>query len=227
MFDTDTLSYSADKLYSDLFDGFFFFAAVLGMVIAIFIVCAKYKANPTVGKRRAIRVLSILITVFDSLLLIAKIDLFSFLYNPYNYFKSGRFTGNDFSDPVAQAVCTVAYIVIIVTVIVGIIACVIGYRTVANKALTAAAYKTKELLPEYKDANKVCAVCGHSVPRDAAECPRCAGTVFALIKPVEQYNPQNAPGVQTPVNPDACPVCGGINEHDAAFCSQCGTALRH
>ncbi len=225
MFDYDTLSYSTDKVYSEIFDGFFFFAAVIGLIIALLVVKGRYKKEQTLGRRKCIKALSILLTVFDSLLLIIKIDIFAFLYNPYDYFKNGFFGSKEFGDTTMTIIYFTAYAVFILTIIIGIAVCVAGYRTLSNKQWTQNAYKNSGIIPSYKGIGKYCAVCGRSIGDENRTCPRCASTEFA----------ENGIPVCSATNNDAtasigtapvCRNCGSVNEIGALFCSQCGTSLK-
>lgn len=76
--DTENFNSTTDKLLSSLFDGFIFYLAVVVFIITVLIITAKYRKNPTLGKRKSLTAITVLLTVFDSLLLLFKIDFFSF-----------------------------------------------------------------------------------------------------------------------------------------------------
>ena len=90
--DTENFNSTTDKLLSSLFDGFIFYLAVVVFIITVLIITAKYRKNPTLGKRKSLTAITVLLTVFDSLLLLFKIDFFRLLCNPYDYFTSYNFT---------------------------------------------------------------------------------------------------------------------------------------
>ena len=85
--DTENFNSTTDKLLSSLFDGFIFYLAVVVFIITVLIITAKYRKNPTLGKRKSLTAITVLLTVFDSILLLFKIDFFRLLCNPYDYFK--------------------------------------------------------------------------------------------------------------------------------------------
>lgn len=137
--DTENFNSTTDKLLSSLFDGFIFYLAVVVFIITVLIITAKYRKNPTLGKRKSLTAITVLLTVFDSLLLLFKIDFFRLLYNPYDYFTSYNFTS--FVPGTSEyAIYVSYYIVIIATVIAGIIMCIVGYTTLSDKELKKKAF---------------------------------------------------------------------------------------
>ena len=66
--DTENFNSTTDKLLSSLFDGFIFYLAVVVFIITVLIITAKYRKNPTLGKRKSLTAITVLLTVFDSLL---------------------------------------------------------------------------------------------------------------------------------------------------------------
>lgn len=65
---------TTDKLLSNLFDGFIFYVAVVVFIISVLIITAKYRRKPTLGKRKSLTATTVLLTVFDALLLLFKVD---------------------------------------------------------------------------------------------------------------------------------------------------------
>lgn len=148
--DTENFNSTTDKLLSSLFDGFIFYLAVVVFIITVLIITAKYRKNPTLGKRKSLTAITVLLTVFDSLLLLFKIDFFRLLCNPYDYFTSYNFTS--FVPGTSEyAIYVSYYIVIIATVIAGIIMCIVGYTTLSDKEL-----KKKALIkrPHYSSSTE-------------------------------------------------------------------------
>lgn len=186
MFNHDTISYTANGLYADLFEGFILYAAVLFLSISLFIILAKYKSKPTVEKRRGLQALSVLVTVFDTLLLIIKVDVFSFLFNPYTYFIEGTFGRNEIVDPIAKTVYIITYIVIILIAIMGIVALILGFRAIANSSLTAKANENSGIRPNVfvppvinMPAPPVKCECGKLNAPDSTFCANCGKPLFA------------------------------------------------
>lgn len=52
--DTENFNSTTDKLLSSLFDGFIFYLAVVVFIITVLIITAKYRKNPTLGKRKSL-----------------------------------------------------------------------------------------------------------------------------------------------------------------------------
>lgn len=148
--DTENFNSTTDKLLSSLFDGFIFYLAVVVFIITVLIITAKYRKNPTLGKRKSLTAITVLLTVFDSLLLLFKIDFFWLLCNPYDYFTSYNFTS--FVPGTSEyAIYVSYYIVIIATVIAGIIMCIVGYATLSDKELKK---KACSVLPHYSSSTE-------------------------------------------------------------------------
>ena len=144
--DTENFNSTTDKLLSSLFDGFIFYLAVVVFIITVLIITAKYRKNPTLGKRKSLTAITVLLTVFDSLLLLFKIDFFRLLCNPYDYFTSYNFTS--FVPGTSEyAIYVSYYIVIIATVIAGIIMCIVGYATLSDKELKKKAFDKAAAIP--------------------------------------------------------------------------------
>ena len=161
--DTENFNSTTDKLLSSLFDGFIFYLAVVVFIITVLIITAKYRKNPTLGKRKSLT--AIMLTVFDSLLLLFKIDFFRLLCNPYDYFTSYNFTS--FVPGTSEyAIYVSYYIVIIATVIAGIIMCIVGYTTLSDKELKKKAFdKAAALQQQYR--------AGFAVPPQQMQQPQC------------------------------------------------------
>lgn len=106
-----------------------------------------------------------MLTVFDSLLLLFKIDFFRLLCNPYDYFTSYNFTS--FVPGTSEyAIYVSYYIVIIATVIAGIIMCIVGYTTLSDKELKKKAFdKAAALQQQYR--------AGFAVPPQQMQQPQC------------------------------------------------------
>lgn len=106
-----------------------------------------------------------MLTVFDSLLLLFKIDFFRLLCNPYDYFTSYNFTS--FVPGTSEyAIYVSYYIVIIATVIAGIIMCIVGYTTLSDKELKKKAFdKAAALQQQYR--------AGFAVPPQQIQQPQC------------------------------------------------------
>lgn len=153
--DSDNYVSSTDKLLSNLFDGFIFYLAVVVFIISVLIITAKYRRKPTLGKRKALTAITVLLTVFDSLLLLFKVDFFRLLCNPYDYFTSYNFTS--FTPGTSEyAIYVSYYIVIIATVIAGIIMCIVGYTTLSDKELKKKAFdKARTYQPQYRPGCQV------------------------------------------------------------------------
>lgn len=162
--DSDGYISSTDKLLSNLFDGFIFYLAVVIFIISVLIITAKYRRKPTLGKRKSLTAITVLLTVFDSLLLLFKVDFFRLLCNPYDYFTSYNFTS--FVPGTSEyAIYVSYYIVIIATVIAGIIMCIVGYTTLADKELKKKAFdKAAALQQQYRQ--------GYQVPPQAMQQPQ-------------------------------------------------------
>lgn len=125
---------TTDKLLSNLFDGFIFYVAVVVFIISVLIITAKYRRKPTLGKRKSLTATTVLLTVFDALLLLFKVDFFRLLCNPYDYFTSYNFSS--FMPGTSEyAIYISYYIVVLATVIAGIIMCIVGYTTLSDKEL--------------------------------------------------------------------------------------------
>ena len=215
------------EILSNLFDGFIFILAVVVFIIAIGIIAVRYRKKPTLRSRRALVTLSVLLTIFDSLLLIFRVDVLSFLFNPYDYFTSRNLP--NITDSSAFAIYVSYNIAVIITVIVGVIFCIIGYCNVVNKELTQKAFNSANILPQFKNAPKFCAVCGCAVGSNESACSRCGSTVFAVNQQAFNAGPQFAPPPPPPQFNNNCPtwqcnICGTINNDVAGgeFCSQCG-----
>ena len=162
--DSDDYISSTDRLLSNLFDGFIFYLAVVIFIISVLIITAKYRRNPTLGKRKALTATTVLLTVFDSFLLLFKVDFFRLLCNPYDYFTSYNFTS--FMPGTSEyAIYVSYYIVIIATVIAGIIMCIVGYTTLADKELKKKSFdKAAALQQQYKQ--------GYQVPPQTMQQPQ-------------------------------------------------------
>ena len=61
--DTENFNSTTDKLLSSLFDGFIFYLAVVVFIITVLIITAKYRKNPTLGKRKSLTAITVLLTV--------------------------------------------------------------------------------------------------------------------------------------------------------------------
>ena len=155
---------TTDKLLSNLFDGFIFYIAVVVFIISVLIITAKYRRKPTLGKRRSLTATTVLLTVFDSLLLLFKVDFFRLLCNPYDYFTSYNFSS--FTPGTSEyAIYVSYYIVVIATVIAGIIMCIVGYATLSDKELKKKAYdRANALQQQYTQ--------GYQVPHQAMPNPQ-------------------------------------------------------
>ena len=217
---------SNQSLLSDLFDGFIFIVAVLVFIIAIGIVTVRYRKKPSLRGRRALTTLSVLLTVVDSLLLVFKIDFLSFLFNPYDYFTSRDLAS--IADSSVFGIYLSYYIAVIITILVGVVFCIIGYCTVANKELTQKAFNKANILPQFKNTPKYCAVCGCAVGVNESACSRCGSTVFAVNQQAFNAGPQFPPPPPPQFNNNCptwqCNICGTVNNDVAGgeFCSQCG-----
>ena len=129
---SDGYQSTADKLLSNLFDGFIFYVAVVVFIISVLVITAKYRRKPTLGKRKSLTATTVLLTVFDSRLLLFKVDS-SFTPGTSEY-----------------AIYVSYYIVVIATVIAGIIVCIVGYTTLSDKELKKKAFdKATALQQQY------------------------------------------------------------------------------
>lgn len=182
--DYDSYKSSTDRLLSSLFNGFIFYLAIVVFIITILILAVKYRKSPTVGKKRALTTITILLTIFDSFLLLFKVDLWGLLFNPYDYFTGYNFSS--FTPGTSEyAIYLSYYIVLIATVIAGIIMCIVGYTTIADKELSEKAF-SKLQAQQYRNSIPVqspaqpqystwqCNVCG-TVNKDMGGdfCAQC------------------------------------------------------
>lgn len=204
--DYDGYRTSTDKLLSNLFDGFIFYLAIVVFIVTILILAIKYRKSPTVGKKRALTTITILLTIFDSLLLLFKVDLWGLLFNPYDYFTGYNFSA--FTPGTSEYAIYLSYfIVLIATIVAGIIMCVVGYSTVADKELSQKAYaKAQTLQQQYKNNNPVprpaepqpqystwqCTVCG-TVNKDMGGgfCAQCGAKKAVLNNDAPVNTPEN------------------------------------
>ena len=85
----------------------------------------------TLGKRKSLSATTVLLTVFDALLLLFKVDFFRLLCNPYDYLTSYNFFL--FMPGTSEyAIYISYYIVVLATVIAGIIMCIVGYTALSD-----------------------------------------------------------------------------------------------
>ena len=240
---------------------------VIGLGIPVMVLYFQYKKLQTAGKRKAILVLNILLTIFTALSVLGVIssiasigilssdsfsDLFSQMFSQIEKaegFDSGTFSEISSSTmSIVSGVMLVTIIINIVTIVYGIVCMVLGYKALANKTWTAAAFantNVKNAQGAYAQSMpKTCTVCGNAVAYTALNCPRCGSASFAYPQqnayqqPVNGYQPQNPIPPQVPNNAPqaAAPAyqqadapqyewycsCGTANSANAKFCSNCG-----
>lgn len=109
----------------------------IGLAIAVLIVCGVYKSCPTLDKRTAIKVMTIILTVTVSLKLITLAGISS------AYYATGdsSYAVIDFMTSFVYGVLVIYYGI---NIILGIIACIFGYKAIANNNLTQSAYKERQ-----------------------------------------------------------------------------------
>lgn len=105
----------------------------IGLAIAVLTVWSSYKGYPTLSKRTAIKVMTIILTVLISLKIIVLIGISSAYYD----FVHSSGTVYFFTSFTYGAVALYYGAI----VVLGIIACVLGYKAVINDELTQSALK--------------------------------------------------------------------------------------
>ncbi|MBO5908244.1 MAG: hypothetical protein J6Q67_00435 [Clostridia bacterium] len=223
--------------------------AFFGTGIPVLIIYSKYKKMQTLGKRKALLVLTILLTIFTGFQLFSVIssigtiamlnsgeftEIFDFLMeageveisgDDLEIFNSIFGSITDF----AVIVFWVSFILDAIILAFGVIGVIFGFKAITNKEWTAAATNANNSVnaygygaPAYTEI-KVCTVCGNSATANEYTCSRCGSTTF---QPADY--PQQAP--QAPVQQNNapqyewyCPSCGTANSAEANFCKNCAT----
>ena len=208
--------YYTNKTMTDLFSGFFIFIAIIVVAIMLFYNVTRYRKAPNARRRTTVKVLSIILTVIDTLFLLLKIDILSFLFNPYTYLTTSRFSINNISDPQAKQVYLIVYIVYVAVLILSTIVCVLGYRSLCNKKLTQDAFRQEKIVVPVNPQFKACAICGVVTHHQAMCCPRCSSTQF--VSSADNQNEDNK---------SICPSCHTVNSENATFCHYCGYKIKN
>lgn len=187
----------AGDLYADLFNGFIFWFGVLVLSVIILIVKAKAKKNPTAGKRNALITLSVIVTVFDSFLLIFKVNFIEFLINPYTYFLNDyNLIKYDGAGSAVQGIYIGMYIGIICIIIFGAIAAAIGYKAASKKNFPTLNKNPIYVQPVHPD-----------IPNEVTSASN------------QQEN------AQQPIENGVLCSCGRMNKNGSIFCASCGKPL--
>ncbi|MBQ8791450.1 MAG: zinc ribbon domain-containing protein [Ruminiclostridium sp.] len=214
-----TANYRNKALFSELFEGFIFFLAVIVLMMILIFTIPRYKKNPTARRRSVIKGLNIALTIVGSLFLLEKLDIFSFLFNPYDYITGNVHSALNLADSGARTAYIAMYVLYIIVIIVSVIVCVWGYRVLLDKSLTQAAFRVNNVIAPQNPNFKACAVCGTVSSQFATACPKCAATEFVSAQ-AQNVAPQPLP---KPLN--ICESCNAENPENAAFCHNCGKRL--
>lgn len=158
---------TAGDLYADIFSGFVFWFGALVMSIIILIIKGKAKKAPTVGKRNALITLSVIVTVFDALLLLFKVNFIAFLINPYTYFMNNyTLSKYDGAGSMVKGVYIGMYIAIICIIIFGAFAAVAGFKAASRKNFRTLSVSQHTMPPAQGMPQK-------QIPVDGILCPFC------------------------------------------------------
>ncbi|MBE6879847.1 MAG: zinc ribbon domain-containing protein [Ruminococcaceae bacterium] len=212
---SSTYSYNVNKSFTELFDGFFIFTAIVVIMIILGFNIPKYKKSPTAKKRSVVKGLSIALTIIDSFFLLLKIDILAFLFNPYTYLTTSKFGIGNIDDPAAKQTYITVYAIYLAVLIISIIICVAGYRTLCNKKFTQEAFRQNNIIAPQNPNFKACAICGVTVSNHSNQCPRCQSTDF-ISSADQQTSTETA---------NTCPSCNTVNPEGAVFCHRCGKRL--
>lgn len=109
----------------------------IGLAIAVLIVCSSYKGYPTLGKRTAIKVMTIILTVTSSL----KLLVFAGISSAY-YGTAG--SSYDFINFLTSFSYGISGIYYGINIALGVIACIFGYKAIGNYNLMQSAYKERQ-----------------------------------------------------------------------------------
>lgn len=213
---SDLYLYNTNRIFTDLFDGFFIFTAIIVIMIILGCCIPRYKKTPTARKRNTVKKLTISLNIISAFFLLLKINILSFLFNPYTYLTTSKFDISNIEDPAAQMTYIIVYAVYIVSLIASVVICVMGYRAICDKNLTQTAYRQHNIIAPANPQFKACAVCGIIVPQHSRRCPRCSSEEF--ISSANQPLPEKKESI-------VCPSCNIANPGNASFCHRCGNKL--
>lgn len=210
-------AYRGRALFTELFDGFIFFLAIIAITMILVFTIPRYKKNPSAKRRSTIKGLNIALTILSAFFLLGKIDIISFLFNPYAYLVDNKNPVVYIEDAATRNAYIAMYILYVVVLILAVIVNIIGYRILCNKQLTQSAFRVNNVVAPQNPMFKACSVCGLVVSQFSNVCPKCASTEF-----VSAEN-QNAAQQQQVVT--VCPSCNTVNPVNAGFCHHCGNKL--
>lgn len=211
--------YRNRMLFTELFDGFIFFLAIIVISMILIFTIPRFRKNPSAKRRSVIKGLNIALTIVSAFFLLGKIDIISFLFNPYAYLTDGKNPIVYIEDPATRNAYVAMYILYAVVLIAGVIVNVIGYRTLCNKQLTQSAFRVNNVIAPQNPNFKACAVCGVVMSQYATTCPKCASEEF--VSSVTQSVIQNDAQPTMTV----CSSCNTANPGNAGFCHHCGNKL--
>ncbi len=205
------------------------FLVILGLGIPVMILYFQYKKLQTAGKRKAILVLNILLTIFiafgvlsliSSIVMIATVNsgefqsMFSDIFKQLDRIEG--YSSSSFGDigssamSIFSGIMWFAIVIDAITIAYGTVSMILGYKALSNKAWTAAAFantNVKNAQSAYAQSMpKTCTVCGNTVAYTAQNCPRCGSASFAYPQqnayqqPANGYQPQNPIPQQLPAN---------------------------
>lgn len=160
----------------------------IGLAIAVLIVWSSYKGYPTLSKRTAIKVMTIILTVLVSLKILVLVGISSAYYDFAHSSESVYFFTS-----FAYGAAALYYGAVIV---LGIIACVLGYKAVINDEFTQSALKEQQ-------TRNTQVVRNNYVNRSGNEQMHFTTAETAT--------------------PWQCGSCGKYNEPDNKFCIYCGS----
>lgn len=212
-------AYRNRMLFTELFDGFIFFLAIIALMMILIFTIPRYRKNPTAKRRSTVKGLNIALTVVGALFLLGKIDIISFLFNPYAYLIDSQNPVTYIADPATRNAYIAMYILYVVVLVIAVIINIIGYRTLCNKELTQSAFRVNSVTPPQNPNFKACAICGVVVSQYVASCPKCSSNDFvsSATQNIEQQEAQQTITV--------CPACNTANPNNAGFCQHCGSKL--
>ncbi len=209
--------YRSRMIFTDLFDGFIIFVAIIIIMLILAFNIQKYRKTPTAKRRGAVKGLTIALTIISAFFLFIKIDILAFLFNPFAYLTTTHFGIGNISDPNAKQFYLIVYAVYLAVLIISIIICVAGYRTLCNKKFTQEAFRQNNIIAPQNPNFKACAICGVTVSNHSNQCPRCQSTDF-ISSADQQTSTETA---------NTCPSCNTVNPEGAVFCHRCGNKLNN
>ncbi len=209
--------YRNRMLFTELFDGFFIFVAIVIIMLVLAFNIPKYKKTPTAKKRGTVKGLTIALTTISAFFLLIKIDILAFLFNPFTYLTTTHFGVGNISDPNAKQFYLIVYAVYFAVLIIAVTICVLGYRALCNKKLTQQAFRQNNIIAPQNPNFKACAICGVTISNHSNQCPRCQSTDF-ISSADQQTSTETA---------NTCSSCNTANPKGAVFCYRCGNKLNN